>query len=134
MKAKDAVPAITNFSMLGPLATSNESGVTPMLVIGATNRLRRRRLQRPFSSGCCKNGTGFERFSGRPEDAAALEESFGRSVSEDRRENPAGTRHIRAIAVAEGFQHHSLFPGNAAKKQSPKTDQARETGNPVRQQ
>ena len=71
---------------------------------------------------------------GRPEDAAALEELFGKSASEDRRENPAGTRHIRAIAVAESFQHHSLFPGNAAKKQSPKPEQTRETGNPIRQQ
>jgi transposase len=52
----------------------------------------------------------------------------------NQRENPAGPRHVGAITVAEGFQHHSLFPGNAAEKQGPKTDQARATGNPVRQQ
>jgi hypothetical protein len=61
-------------------------------------------------------------------------ESSGKPLSEDQWENPAGPRHERAIAVAENFQHHSLFPGNAAKKQRPKPDQARKTGNPVRQQ
>src|SRR5437763_10273892 len=55
-------------------------------------------------------------------------------ASEEQWENPAGPRHVGAIIVAEGFQHHSLFPGNAAEKQGPKTNQARATGNPVRQQ
>ena len=63
-----------------------------------------------------------------------LRSILGKLVSEDQRENPAGPRHVRAIAVAESFQHHLLFPGNAAKKQRPKTDQARETANPDRQQ
>ena len=66
-------------------------------------------------------------------DTAALEMYF-KPASEDQRENPAGPRRIGAIIVAEGFQHHSLFPGNAAEKQDPKTDQARAPGNPVRQQ
>ena len=70
----------------------------------------------------------------RPEHAAALEDSFGKSSSKDRWENTAGTRHIRAIALAESFKHHSLFSGNAAKKQSPKPEQACESGKPIRQQ
>jgi len=66
-------------------------------------------------------------------DAAAIEMCF-KPASEDQRENPARPRHVGAITVAEGLQHHSLFAGNAAEKQRPKTDQARATGNPVRQQ
>src|SRR6516162_10330757 len=54
-------------------------------------------------------------------------------TSEYRRENPTGPRHIRAIAVAKGLQHHSLFPCDAAKEQNPKTDQARKAGDPIRQ-
>ena len=46
-----------------------------------------------------------------------LRSILGKLVSEDQREHPAGPRHVRAIAVAESFQHHLLFPGNAAKKQ-----------------
>src|SRR5215471_6619960 len=51
-----------------------------------------------------------------------------------RREDSTGPGHIRPIAVAKGFQHHSLFPCDAAKEQNPKTGQAREAGNPVWQQ
>src|ERR1700722_10170838 len=55
-------------------------------------------------------------------------------LQENRREDPTGPRHIRAIAVAKGFQHHSLFPCDAAKEQNPETGQAREAGDPIRQQ
>jgi hypothetical protein len=34
----------------------------------------------------------------------------------------------------KSVQHHSLFPGDAAKKQNPKADHAGKAGNPVRQQ
>jgi hypothetical protein len=40
---------------------------------------------------------------------------------------PTGPRHIRAIAVAKGFQHHSLLPCDAAKEQNPKTDKPSES-------
>jgi hypothetical protein len=48
-------------------------------------------------------------------------------TSEYRREDPASPRHIRAIAVAKGLQHHSLFPCDAAKEQNPKTDKPSES-------
>jgi hypothetical protein len=102
--------------------------------MGATNRLPSQRLQHPFSADVAKMTLDLSDSVVARRMQPRLRKLFGKSASVDRRENPAGTRHIRAIAVAESFQHHSLFPGNAAKKQSPKTDQARETGNPVRQQ
>src|SRR5882757_2758420 len=51
--------------------------------------------------------------------------------SEDPRNNAVGSRHVLAIAVSEGFQHHSFFSGNSAKKQNPKTDNAGETRHPI---
>jgi hypothetical protein len=54
--------------------------------------------------------------------------------SEDPRDNAVGSRHIFAVTVSEGFQHQSFFPANSAKKQNPKTDNARETRHPIRQQ
>src|ERR1700755_3562235 len=55
-------------------------------------------------------------------------------MSEDRREDAPSPSHIRAIAVAKGLQHHSLFSCDAAKVQNPETGQAREASNPIRQQ
>src|SRR6266481_3385201 len=55
-------------------------------------------------------------------------------ASEYRREDPASPRHIRAIAVTKGLQHHSLFSCDAAKVQNRETGQARKAGNPIRQQ
>src|SRR6202035_1322078 len=55
-------------------------------------------------------------------------------LQENRREDPTGPRHVRAITVAKGFHHHSLFPCDAAKEQNPETGQAREARDPIRQQ
>src|SRR5215471_8851996 len=60
--------------------------------------------------------------------------SFVGPASVYRREDPTGPCHIRPIAVAKGFQHHSLFPSDPAKEQNPKTGKAREPGDPVWQQ
>ena len=67
---------ITNFSIEVPLAaTSDESTINPTLVVGATNRLPSQRLQHPFSADVAETALDLsERFSGGPENAAALEE------------------------------------------------------------
>ena len=87
-----------------------------------------------FFDGCCRNSTHFRGVGAASLRGAAALEIYFKPASEEQWENPAGPRHVGAIIVAEGFQHHSLFPGNAAEKQGPKTNQARATGNPVRQQ
>src|SRR5215471_208713 len=56
------------------------------------------------------------------------------STSEYPREDPTGPRHVLAISVAKRLQHHSLFSCDAAKEQNPEAGEARETGNPIRQQ
>ena len=136
IKAKDAVPTITNFNIVSPAAHLLQ--VNPQL----TRTVITRQLAEPrpaiarssFLTDVAEIARSLEDWvAASLRDAAALEMYF-KPASEDQRENPAGPRHVGAIIVAEGFQHHSLFPGNAAEKQDPKTDQARATGNPVRQQ
>ena len=132
IKAKDAVPMITNFNIVFPAAQLAPSRFT-------TNRtIVTRQLAEP------RPAVARSLFlTDVAEMARALEDWVPASLCSssrctlnllNQRENPAGPRHVGAITVAEGFQHHSLFPGNAAEKQGPKTDQARATGNPVRQQ
>jgi hypothetical protein len=53
------------------------------------------------------------------------------SSSEDPRDNAVCSRHVLAIAVSKGFQHQSFFSGYSAKKQNPKTGNARETRHPI---
>jgi len=103
----------------------------PTFAMAAMNGRRNWQSGPPFFDGCCENGTKIEAFGSR-----SLSWSTGseRDLLEYRWEDPTGTRHIHAIAVAKGLQHHSLFPCNAAKEQNPETGQAREAGNPIRKQ
>jgi hypothetical protein len=57
-----------------------------------------------------------------------------RSLSKDPRQDPPGPLHVRAIAVAKGRKHHRFFLADAKKKQRSKPDDARKTGDPIRQQ
>jgi hypothetical protein len=66
--------------------------------------------------------------------ATTFDRYAGIDGSEDAREDAAGPIDVCATAVAESVQHHSLFPGDAAKKQNPKADHAGKAGNRVRQQ
>jgi len=81
---------------------------------GATNRLPGRRFRGLFLADVAEMAL-ISTIQHSRGDAAALR-ALEKSPSEDQRENPAGTRHVRAITVAESFQHHPLFPGNTAKK------------------
>src|SRR3954453_11596043 len=63
-----------------------------------------------------------------------MDQDVSESTSEYPWEHPTGPRHILAIAVAKRLLHHSFFSCDAAKEQNPEAGQARETGNPVRQQ
>jgi hypothetical protein len=100
-----------------------------MIIKSAINRRPSHRVRELFPDGCCRKGTIW-RIPGMLFSVSPWE----MLVSKDKWKNPAGPRHVRAIAVAKGFQHHLLFPGNAAKEQNPEASQARETGNPIRQQ
>jgi hypothetical protein len=135
IKAKDAVPTITNFNIVFPAAQLAPRRFTtnPNDRYEAISRAQTSDSHGRFFDGCCRNGT---RFRGLGSRFSLRYCSSSRCTLNllNQRENPAGPRHVGAITVAEGFQHHSLFPGNAAEKQGPKTDQARATGNPVRQQ
>jgi len=115
-KAKDATPAITNLSIKSPLKLPS----TPcrLYLAGrsthATNRRPNWQSRDLFFGECCRMGTPV--------------------ISAYGWENLADRLRVGAIAVAERFQHHSFFPGDAAKIQGAKPDQSRETGNPVGQQ
>jgi hypothetical protein len=63
--------------------------------------------------------------------SAVVVPGLGHHSSEDPRDNAGGLRHIFAVTVSKRFQHHSFFSGNSAKKQNPKTDNARETRHAV---
>ena len=135
IKAKDAVPMITNFNVVSPAAQLAPSRFTisPNDRYEAISRAQTSDRTVAFLTDVAEMARVLE-------DWVPASSSRYRSSSRctlnllNQRENPAGPRHVGAITVAEGFQHHSLFPGNAAEKQGPKTDQARATGNPVRQQ
>src|SRR6516165_12115524 len=103
----------------------------PTFAIAAMNGPRNRQSGPPFFDRCCENGTKIEAFGSR-----SLSWSTGPELDllQYRREDPTGARHIRAIAVAKGLQHHSLFPCDSAKEQDPETAQAREAGDPIREQ
>ena len=102
-KAKDAAPAITNLSIKSPLKLPT----TPsrLYLAGrsthATNRRPNWQSLDPFFGECCRMGTPV--------------------ISAYGWENRAGPLHVGAMAVAESFQHHSLFPGDAAKIQGDQT-------------
>src|SRR5271163_1392309 len=95
------------------------------------------RSRRAFSGRCCEKTTesevkvtiGFER-SCVPCVLLGLEHRS----SEDPRDNAVGSRHILAVTVPKGFQHHSFFSGYPTKKQNPKTYNARQTCHPIWQQ
>jgi len=132
IKAKDAVPMITNFNIVVSCAQLAPSGfiTNPNDRYEAISRAQTSDRAVAFLTDVAEMARALEDWV-----PASLCSSSRCTLNLlNQRENPAGPRHVGAITVAEGFQHHSLFPGNAAEKQGPKTDQARATGNPVRQQ
>ena len=135
-KARDALPMITYFNIVVSRRTLAPSTLTtnPNHYREAISRAQTSDRTLSFFDGCCRNSTHFRGVGAASLRGAAALEIYFKPASEEQWENPAGPRHVGAITVAEGFQHHLLFSGNAAEKQGPKTNQARAAGNPVRQQ